>query len=64
MKRNSAREFLDDRPLKRKCLSTFIDEDDMVWLKDELGDIRKGITEITEHLEGVDKKLGEFIIEY
>ena len=36
----------------------------MVWLKDELGDIRKGITEITEHLEGVDKKLGEFIIEY
>jgi archaellum component FlaC len=29
----------------------------MDWLKDEIGGIKEGIREITEHLEHVDKKL-------
>jgi hypothetical protein len=50
LKRNSAREVLDDRPLKRKCL-TFIDEDDMDWLKDAIGGIKEDIRELKEYLE-------------
>lgn len=35
----------DDRPLKRKCL-TFIDEDDMDWLKVEISSIKECMREI------------------
>lgn len=47
-----AREVLEDR-------LTFIDEDVMDWLKDEIYGIKEGIREITEHLlvEHVDEKL-------
>jgi hypothetical protein len=51
----------DDRPLKRKCL-TFIDDDDMDWLKGEITAIKECIREImhviTDHLgRDVDVKL-------
>lgn len=60
MKRDSAQEVLDDRPLKRRCL-TFVDEDDMDWLKDEIGGIKESIREIAEHLEHMDEKMEELI---
>jgi hypothetical protein len=45
-----------DRPLKRKCL-TFIDDDDMDWLKAEIRGIKKCVRDISDHLRehaGVD----------
>ena len=41
---------MDDGPLKRKCL-TFIDEDDIDWLKGEIGGIKKSIREIADRLK-------------
>lgn len=53
----------DDPPLKRKCL-TFIDEDDMDWLKDEISGIKECIKGITNHLrQDVDIKLEELLHE-
>jgi hypothetical protein len=43
-------DILDDRPMKRTCL-TFIDEDDMDWLKGEIGNIKQSISEIAKHLQ-------------
>lgn len=57
-------DLTDDRPLKRKCL-TFIDEDDMVWLKGEIGGIKESMREIAEAVEQlrehVDNKLEELL---
>ena len=57
-------DLTDDHPLKRKCL-TFIDEDDMVWLKGEIGGIKESMREIAEAVEQlrehVDNKLEELL---
>jgi hypothetical protein len=54
----------DDRPLKRQCL-TFIDEDDMDWLKGEIHGIKECMKEIVdqarEDRHDVDTKLEELL---
>ena len=37
-------------PPKRRRLNTFIEEDDMDWLKGEIFDIKESIKDIAEHL--------------
>jgi hypothetical protein len=56
-------EVADERPFKKKCV-TFTNEDDIDWLKREMGDIKEGMMEITKYLRGdVDSKLEE-VLEY
>ena len=39
----------------------FIDEDDMNWLKGEIGGIKECIGEIAVHLKDVDNKLDKLL---
>jgi hypothetical protein len=49
-------EVADEWLFKKKCV-TFSNEDDMDWLKREMGDIKEGMKEITKYLWGdVDYK--------
>ncbi|KAM6503108.1 hypothetical protein JOM56_000051, partial [Amanita muscaria] len=51
LKRGSeALDVADDRLLKRKCL-TFIDEDDMDWLKNEVSAIKESIRDLRDDVE-------------
>jgi chloramphenicol 3-O-phosphotransferase len=43
--------------LKRQC----IDEDDFIWLKQEIDDIRERLVQIADHQAGVDAKLEEIM---
>ncbi|EDR10283.1 uncharacterized protein LACBIDRAFT_325215 [Laccaria bicolor S238N-H82] len=52
----------DECLFKKKCI-TFTNEDDISWLKREMGDIKEGMKEIAEHLQGdVDYKLEEILV--
>jgi inorganic pyrophosphatase len=42
-------DLTDDRPSKRKC--TFVDEDDLDWLKGELEDIRDTMDHFSRELD-------------
>lgn len=51
-----------DERLSKKKRITYADEDDMDWIKREMGDIKEGVKEIAEHLRGdVDCKLEEVL---
>lgn len=54
-------EVADERPFKKKR-ATSTNDDDMDWLKQEIGDIKEGMKKITKHLKGnVDYKLDELL---
>lgn len=52
-------DVIDDSPLKRKRL-TFIDEDDVDWLKREVSEIKESIRNLREHM---DNKLEELLLD-
>ncbi|KIL59472.1 hypothetical protein M378DRAFT_85064, partial [Amanita muscaria Koide BX008] len=63
LKRGSeALDVADDRPLKRKCL-TFIDEDDMDWLKNEVSAIKESIRDLRDDVESKLGRLEELFDE-
>ena len=52
-------EVEDERPFKKKRLA-FTNEDDINWLKQEIGGIKESVKEIAEHLRGnVEYRLEE-----
>jgi hypothetical protein len=52
-------EIEDERPFKKRRLA-FTNEDDIDWLKHEIGDIKESVKEIAEHLRGnVEYRLEE-----
>ncbi|EDR05743.1 uncharacterized protein LACBIDRAFT_329294 [Laccaria bicolor S238N-H82] len=49
-------------PIQKKHI-TFTNEDNISWLKREMGDIKEGVKEIAEYLRGdVDYKLEEILV--